>query len=69
MGLYSPFSIIVLFVVFPGLGLITTALRFYIRLRLQRPPKVWIDDWFILAGAILSISLNFNGLIGKLLQS
>lgn len=66
--LYSPSSIVVLFTIFPLLGLATLGLRFHVRLNVQKPSELWVDDWLILVGAILAVSLNVNGLIGTLLQ-
>ena len=65
MTLYDPSSIIALFIIFPIIGLVVLALRFYVRLRVQKPPGLWIDDWLILVGAFLTVSLNINGIIGE----
>ncbi|KAI9692292.1 MAG: hypothetical protein M1822_006523 [Bathelium mastoideum] len=66
MTLYAPSSIIALFVIFPIIGLLVLGLRFHVRLHVQKPPELWIDDWLILVGAILTVSLNVNGIIGWL---
>jgi hypothetical protein len=63
--MYSPSSIITVFIIFPIIGLIVLALRFFVRLRVQKPPELWIDDWLIFVGAILTVALNVNGLIGR----
>ena len=67
-NLYQPSSIIILFTIFPLIGLIVLGVRFHVRVNIQKPSALWIDDWLILVGAILSVSLNINGIVGTLLQ-
>ncbi|KAF2230960.1 hypothetical protein EV356DRAFT_316742 [Viridothelium virens] len=64
--LYTPASIIALFVIFPLIALVVLGLRFHVRLNLQKPRELGIDDWMVLVGTILTVSLNINGLVSTI---